>query len=176
MSLLNDGTLTLRALEPEDVDALYEWENLSEYWRQGCTLAPYSRENLRRYIDEYRADPFATGELRLMAETVATHARVGLIDLYDVEVRHRRAFIGILTAPAHQRQGYGLRSLRLICAYCSRHLGLVQVLAVVPSDNAASVALFYATGFTPLCRLPHYIADMQGWKDAILFRLDLLTS
>lgn len=171
--MLCDDMLRLRALEPEDIDALYDWENLSDYWREGCTLAPYSRLNMHRYIEGYVADPFHTGELRLMAELTAEHLPVGLLDLYDVEVRHRRAFVGIIVSPVHQRKGYGTRSLRLMSQYCAAHLGLIQLLAVVPADNEASLALFRGAGYKPLVRLPSYLATPGGFADALLLHLPL---
>ena len=66
--MLTDDILRLRALDSQDILTLYEWENLSELWNTSATLAPYSRRNLARYIESYDANPFASGELRLMAE------------------------------------------------------------------------------------------------------------
>ena len=40
---LDGRRVRLRALEPEDLEALYGWENDPATWEQGCTLAPYSR-------------------------------------------------------------------------------------------------------------------------------------
>ncbi len=46
----------LRALEPRDLDAMYEWENDTEAWRASGTAAPFSRHVLSRLIDEQRFD------------------------------------------------------------------------------------------------------------------------
>ena len=40
---MNTPTITLRALEPEDLDALYAIENDTEIWDVGHTNVPYSK-------------------------------------------------------------------------------------------------------------------------------------
>ena len=153
--MLTDRVIKLRALEPEDALALFEWENLSDLWQSSCTLAPYSRRNILRYIEAYEADPF----------------RDGLIDLYDLEVRHRRACVAILIEPSSQRHGYASRALALLENYCRRHLGLHQLLATVPENNSASLALFNKASFTQIAILPHYIAaEREGaYLNACIF-------
>ena len=49
---LSDEEIRLRALEPEDLEVLYRWENDSTLWEVGNTLAPFSRYALKRYIAE----------------------------------------------------------------------------------------------------------------------------
>ena len=39
MALLENERVCLRALEPEDLELLYRWENDSELWEVGNTLA-----------------------------------------------------------------------------------------------------------------------------------------
>lgn len=34
-TLLNDGTISLRALEPSDLDAMIRWENDTRLWSAG---------------------------------------------------------------------------------------------------------------------------------------------
>ena len=46
---LRGETVRLRALEPEDLELLYRWENNPAWWDVGNTLAPYSRYLLLYY-------------------------------------------------------------------------------------------------------------------------------
>ena len=41
----------LRAVEPCDIDAMYAWENDTEVWGVSGTTAPYSREQLKRFVE-----------------------------------------------------------------------------------------------------------------------------
>lgn len=59
-----EGELTrLRALEAEDVDLLYVWENDPAVWGVSGTLAPFSRHTLRRFLDEQRFDLYAARQV-----------------------------------------------------------------------------------------------------------------
>ena len=156
--MLTDDILRLRALDSQDILTLYEWENLSELWNTSATLAPYSRRNLARYI-----------ELRLMAELTASGCPVGFVDLYGVEVRHRRAYIGILIAPEYHRRGYAKRILGLLECYCRRHLQMHQLIAIVPVDNEASLSLFASCGYIQAAVLPDYICSDGGFIDSIFY-------
>ena len=169
--MLESPVIRLRALEPLDAAALLEWENLAQYWRSGNTLAPYSRRNVMRYIEEYTADPFSSGELRLVIEARGQGAPrpVGFIELYNVQVRHRRACVGLLVAPRFQRRGYAGGALALMEGYCREHLGLHQLLAAVEEGNAPSRGLFLGAGYTPLATLPDYLGGGPGaFRDALL--------
>lgn len=159
--MLHDDTIRLRALEPADADKIYEWENISEYWRSSATLAPYSYRNIMRYIADYDTDPFHSGELRLVIEYCTDRRAVGLVDLYNVEVRHRRACVGILIEPAMQGRRLALRSLKLLERYCREHLQLHQLLVAIPADNVASLKLFTHAGYKRVATLPDYIASCK---------------
>ena len=54
--LLSNHTVTLRPLEPTDLDTLYRWENDTALWMVSDTAAPYSREALWHYLKEYTGD------------------------------------------------------------------------------------------------------------------------
>jgi len=41
--LITHGKITLRPLEPEDIELLYAWENDMELWEMSNTKTPFSR-------------------------------------------------------------------------------------------------------------------------------------
>lgn len=168
--MLDDDIIRLRALEKSDLQVIYSLENLSQLWRSSATLAPYSLRNVMEYLQSYEADPFHSGELRLMIEVKDGEVPAGLVDLYEVEVRHRRANVGIIISPEHQRRHLALRALRLLCRYCEHHLGLHQLLAYVPADNEPSLSLFERAGFSRVASLPHWLASADGWTDAFVLQ------
>lgn len=73
----------LRALEPEDLDILYRYENDSSLWEVGTTIAPFSRKQLYDYIAGYSNDIYAERQLRLMVDDAATGETVGTVDITD---------------------------------------------------------------------------------------------
>lgn len=65
--LLENHQIKLRAVEPEDLDLLYSWENETTLWIHGNTLAPYSKLVLRQYInDALEMDIYQSKQLRLI--------------------------------------------------------------------------------------------------------------
>lgn len=163
----NSTPLRLRALEPSDTDLLYIWENDSEMWQFGTSPAPLSRHQIWSYIDQYNSNPANGGELRLMMQT--GDSTVGAIDLYNIDMRNRHAFIGIMTAKKHRRKGYGLKALAEIADYGRFNLGLHQLAAVIATDNLPSMQLFRKAGFNPVATLPNWVRHNKAtYVDAIL--------
>ena len=81
MQLLKGQLIVLRALEPEDLETLYAWENNSNVWHLSNTITPYSKHLLRDYIYNTQYDIFTAKQLRLMI--CKDNLPVGCIDLYD---------------------------------------------------------------------------------------------
>ncbi len=173
--MLDDNCIRLRALERSDLIALHQWENISRWWRTSSTLAPYSLRNVMDYLASYDADPFHSGQLRLIIERKEGEEPVGFVELYDVEVRHRRANVGILIAPSHQRRHMASRALRLLEGYCGKHLMLRQLLAYVPADNLPSLSLFEREGYVRVATLPEWLTADGSWIDATVWQKFLVT-
>lgn len=68
MQTSNAPTVTLRAMEPEDLDALYRIENDRQLWNIGSTNVPYSRYALHNYIADAKNDIYIDGQIRMMIE------------------------------------------------------------------------------------------------------------
>lgn len=104
--MLQNEILQLRAIEPEDLEALYTIENDTELWNVSNTAVPYSKFALREYIAAQPADIFQTGQLRLAIEERKSKATVGFIDLFAHSPLSLRAEVGIALLKEFQQQGY----------------------------------------------------------------------
>ena len=62
---LENENIRLRALEPEDLEILYKWENDTSIWQVGCTTEPYSRYILKEYIAYSDKTIYEKKQLRL---------------------------------------------------------------------------------------------------------------
>lgn len=148
MKTLVGSQVFLRALEPTDLDYLFEVENDELLWEVGNTLTPYSRYILELYISESHRDIYEVKQLRLVICDKETEHAVGLIDLFDFDPKNKRVAVGIVIYPDEQkRKGYAFESLKLICKYAFTRLGVHQVYAGITEDNHASIALFEQAGF-----------------------------
>ena len=55
---MNPESLFLRALEPKDLDLLFEIENEDEFWKYANRTEPYSKDLLNSYIKQQHQDIF----------------------------------------------------------------------------------------------------------------------
>lgn len=170
MTPLTGPRLTLRPVEPADLDSLYIWENDSSAWGVASTRAPLSRRQLHDYIKSYDADIYAARQLRLVIEETASFRAIGAIDLYDFDPRDLRAFAAIYIAEASRRQGYGSEALGLMADYGRAVIGLHQIAAFVAVGNAASLALFRRCGFSSAGRLRSWIKYDSRYHDVIIMQ------
>ncbi len=171
MALLENDTIKLRALEPEDLEALYRWENESDLWIYGTTLSPYSKFAIREYISEARRDIFQTRQLRLMVVLKENGETVGTIDLFDFDPMNLRAGIGILLDENYRHKGLGIKVLHLIEEYSFRFLMLKQLYAYIPENNTPSLKLFTRCGYQEIGKLQSWIKTNNGFEDVSLVQL-----
>ena len=168
----HSACISLRAIEPSDIDRLYLWENDPEMLGCGISSAPYSRHQLWEYVNNYDADPLHCGQLRLMI--TADGEAVGSIDLYDIDTRNSRASVGIMISAAHRQKGFAAKALSLIIAYVRDTLHLHQLTATVSADNNPSIRLFTRAGFSHTATLRQWIQKKTGiFVDACIFQLTL---
>ena len=162
MNYLTGKQIELRAVEPEDLDALYRWENDSSLWIYGSTVSPFSRYLLKQYIENYTADIARDKQLRLIIMRKESRQVIGAIDCFDYDITNRKAAIGLLIDPDHKRQGFGRDALETFIEYAFRFLHLHQLYVHIPVCNTASIALFRTCGFHESTRLKDWIRLPQG--------------
>ncbi len=166
----NSCHISLRALEPSDLDCLYLWENDPAMWCHGVSSAPYSRHQLWEYIHTYDADPLRSGQLRLVV--TCGEKPVGCIDLYNIDPLNSRAFVGIMIATECRRTGYALQALTHINLYARAVLHLHQLIAVIATDNIPSVNLFSRAGYKHTATLHEWIKTAADtYIDACVLQL-----
>lgn len=167
---LKGKNIFLRALEPLDLDFLYELENNPKIWEISGTVTPYSKQVLRIYLDNAHRDIYDVKQLRLcICENPGK--LVGLIDLFEFDPKNRRAGLGIVVLQNEDRnKGVGSEAIQLLNQYAFETLNLHQLYANVASDNEASVHLFKKMGFEEVGVKKDWIFSLGGYKNEILFQ------
>ena len=147
MVTLKGEHIDLRALEPEDLDFVYEIENDTSFWELSDTQSPYSRFLIKQYLENAQQDIFEAKQLRLVV-CDKNNNTIGLIDVFDFNFKNKRAGIGILIKSESDRfKGYGKEALELLVDYCFKTLHLHQVYANISESNLPSLNLFEGNGF-----------------------------
>lgn len=156
--------MRLRKLEPEDVVFLYQWENDANAWPDGAVHNPVSQQDLRDYIASTTGDIYRDGQLRLMMD--ADGCTVGCIDLFDLDVRNRKAAIGMYIAPEHRGKGYGQQAVAQLEELSFQHLGLDMIYAIISEQNEACNKLYNRMNFEKTARLLRWTVE----GDAMLWQ------
>lgn len=170
VKLVND-IVSLRAVDPEDLDFVYALENNPDLWQVGNTYAPYSKFTIREYLENAHRDIYEVKQLRLAICDVYGDI-VGVVDLYDFDPKNRRAGVGIaISSDAQRNKGYGTAALELLAHYAFEHLMLHQLYASIAQDNVASRRLFEKVSFRESGIKTDWIATKNGYVNELFYQL-----
>jgi diamine N-acetyltransferase len=172
LKTLQAQNIYLRALEPEDLDFVYEVENNVSIWEISHTQTPYSKFLIKQYLENAHQDIFEAKQLRLVICKNHNFKAIGLIDLFDYDPKNSRIGIGILiNNETNRNNGVGSQALGLLITYCFEVLNIHQLFANISTENEASLALFTKFGF-------QFVGTKKQWnlvngiyKDENLYQL-----
>ena len=168
--LLENEIIKLRALEPEDLDRLYAWENNSQLWSVGNTRNPYSKFMLKQYISQTDKDIYDSKQLRLMIVSKVTGETVGTVDLFDFDIHHSRIALGLFVDTQFQGKGYAKASLKLVEEYVFDYLKINQLYVHIAENNTTSIRMFENENFEKTGILKNWIKTVDGFENIILFQ------
>ena len=169
--LLSNDTVTLRALEPTDLDTLYRWENDTALWSVSDTAAPYSREALWNYLQQYTGDIYAQRQLRLMITLSSDGTPVGTVDFLFFDPLNNRAELGLFIADEWRGKGLGRQALERLTAYARDHIGLRQLYVFIALDNEVCLKLFEDYGYSRCGILKSWVKRGNIYRDVALLQM-----
>ncbi len=162
-------SIKLRALEPDDIDLLYKWENDETIWKVSNTLAPFSKHILRKYIENAHLDIFEAKQLRLMIDMIDEKGNlntIGAIDLFEFDPLNNRAGIGILIGEkSERRKGYASEALDKLIQYTFNTLHLHQLFCNIGEENTESLELFKKKGFRITGTKADWLKSKDGYRN-----------
>ena len=165
LSIMN---LKLRALEPNDLELVYEVENDKSLWVYSNTSSPFSRHTLKKFIENSHLDIIEHKQLRLVIAD--DEQSYGFIDLYDYDFINRRVGLGIIIFKKYRSKGIGLSSLQLTENYLLEHVPIHQVYANISSTNKESISLFEKSNFVNVGLKKDWIFYNNKFNDELLFQ------
>lgn len=167
--MIKGENIVLRALEPEDLELLYQWENNIDVWQISNTVTPFSKYILKQYLENQSDDIFTAKQLRLVIEV--DFKPIGTIDLFDYDPINHRAGVGVLIASQSDRnKGYATESLALLKEYAFNKLQLNQLYCNILEDNQNSIRLFENLGFEKVGLKKDWIKNGNRYLDEYLFQ------
>ena len=164
--------VTLRAMEPEDLDLLYRIENDRQLWDVGNTSVPYSRYVLHDYIATSSGDIYTDRQVRQIIED-SRGITVGMADIVNFAAKNLRAEVGIVIAREHRKNGYAYEAMTQIADYACRVLHLHQLYAIISTQNIFALTLFKKCGYNEASHLRDWLFDGKKYHDAVLMQIFL---
>lgn len=136
----------LRALRPEDYSRWLQWINDPAVMDGLDRALPATEEQHEKYVQQNVTEN--RNAVWFAAEDLERGQHVGIVWLWDLNERHRRAEVRIIIAPDVTGRGYGPDALNLLSEFAFRTLGLRKLYAYVHERNARSRSAFERAGFT----------------------------
>lgn len=171
---MNNETIELRALEPDDIERLYRWENDMEIWKYTNTLVPFSKFDLEQFVLSSDKDPYKQKQVRFIIDLTPKEGKtisIGTADLFEFEPRHRRAGVGIMIAKEARRNHFATIALEQLIKYAFDVLNLHQLFCNIAVNNENSIALFKKLGFEQSCVKKDWLFEDNKWTDEIMMQL-----
>lgn len=168
--LLQGQNIHLRALEPADIEVMYRWENDPSVWGVSGTVAPFSREILRTFIEQQQYDIWRTHQLRLVIALNDDDSAVGAVDLFDFDPLNQRAGVGVLVVDEERGRGRASEALGLLVEYARDVLMLNQLYCDIDTGNMACRALFSGCGFEECGVRRKWRRTTEGWTDVVMMQ------
>ncbi|MDX7991303.1 spermidine N1-acetyltransferase [Xenorhabdus littoralis] len=134
--------VNLRPLEREDLPFVHQMDNnasVMRYWFE----EPY--EAFVELCDLYDKHIHDQSERRFIIES--QNAKVGLVELVEIDYIHRRAEFQIIIAPAYQEQGYATQAAKLAMEYAFAVLNLYKLYLIVDKENSKAIHIYNKLGF-----------------------------
>lgn len=168
--LLENDKIRLRAVEPQDLEQLYVWENNPTLWHVGNTRQPYSKFALKQYILQVDKDIYESKQLRLMITDISTEKTIGTVDLFDFDIHNSRIALGLFIDATEQGKGYARAALHLTEDYVFNFLQINQLYCHIAETNIASRQMFEKEGYETNGMMKNWIKTPEGFNNIILFQ------
>ena len=165
----NVNELILRALEPDDLDLLYDIENDKSLWKYSNTSSPFSRHSLKKFIENSHLDIIEHKQIRLVLSDMKKTA-FGFIDLFKYDMINRRVGVGIIIFEKYRSKGLGSKSLILIEDYVLEHIPIHQLYANISIENIESIKLFEKHGYIRVGNKKDWIFYNNKYFDELLYQ------
>jgi len=165
----NINEYILRALEPDDLDILYDTENDKSLWKYSNTSSPFSKHSLKKFIENSHLDIIEHKQVRLVLSD-KSNLPFGFIDLFKYDMINKRAGVGIIIFEKYRSIGLGSISLDLIENYVKKYIPIHQLYANISSENIESIKLFEKHNYLKIGNKKDWIYYNNKYFDELLYQ------
>lgn len=139
--------VSLRAIEPSDLDRYVEWLNDPEVTRTLMIRYPLGVEAEREFLDRLSTRA-GYDDVAFAIDVRETGEHIGTIGLHGTSVESRWATLGLfIGARRLWGEGYGFDALRTICRFGFWEMNLLHIRLDVFETNERAHELYRRVGF-----------------------------
>jgi RimJ/RimL family protein N-acetyltransferase len=170
-NLWQGQAVRLRAVEPDDWQAFFEWNADTDVARAAYFIPlPASREAVKKWAAEQAALDPKSHEFRWVIENLAGEM-VGTLNTHACDTRQGTFRYGVALRREHWRRGYASEAVQLVLAYFFRELRYQKVNVEIYAFNEASLKLHQKLGFQEEGRLRRMVYTGGVYHDAVILGL-----
>jgi RimJ/RimL family protein N-acetyltransferase len=137
----------LRAIEPDDWEHFYRWDQDTEAERSGWQITPLqSKEAVRKWTETQASVRPEDDNVRFAIETL-DRVLVGSLNVHGADTRNGTFEYGITVGRDHWGQGYAADAIRVLLRFYFRERPYQKANATVYAFNEGSLALHRKLGF-----------------------------
>jgi ribosomal-protein-alanine N-acetyltransferase len=148
--ILRHGLITLRPVQEEDIQKIYEACQDPLIPRFTTVTSPYTMTHARSFVQEQVPARFASKSELVFAITEGYEEDknfCGLISFHSISLANHAAELGYWIAATARGKGIGRAAARLITEYGFQTMGFKRIEALVDIDNEVSKALLRSAGY-----------------------------
>lgn len=163
-TFIRGDRVTLRTLEPDDLDFIHRWQNDPAFRDEMYARTPRDAEQVEELLERWR-EPEDDMSLLVCVDGDP----IGKVALFRV-TRHRGE-LAYWLVPDAQGKGYATEAVSLLIDHAFDAVGLHKVHARVADFNEASRGLLASLGFTEEGRLREHAFVRGAHRDEIRYGL-----
>jgi RimJ/RimL family protein N-acetyltransferase len=157
--------IRLRALEPSDEQAIWEWHQDHELHVLDGWIYPASHKQIAILLQNASEPGYASAWFGIETEDGKL---IGNICLKRGRPEHRHAELGIAIERAYWNQGYGTDAVRTLLRFAFNEMGLHRVALGHVDDNDRAEAVYLKCGFKIEGRSREDKWRYGKWHDTVL--------
>ncbi|GAA4776092.1 GNAT family protein [Streptomyces sanyensis] len=160
----------LRAMGPEDADALWRWNHDPEVMRWTDDTYPATRAQVERRLADRPRNTYA--DVLLGIETLAEGRLVGLLALHGAEPEKGIAELDVYLGERDcWGRGLATDAMRTACRYGFEEMRLHKIELTVVPENGAALGVYRKVGFVEEGRRRQSFRRDGVWHDMIAMGL-----
>jgi Acetyltransferases, including N-acetylases of ribosomal proteins len=173
-TVLGDGEVTIRSLEPADAQPLYEAVRESipalARWLPWAHDG-YARHETEEWIASCVADWASGASFPFVIVDASTGAILGGTGVSRIDREHRCANLGYWVRSAWTGRGVATRAVRLVADFAFHDLKLTRIEIIADVDNAASRRVAEKAGARFECIARNRVVTRGRVRDAAVYSL-----